>query len=125
MSKPESKGFAYTSIDQEHYIGRSLQSNGILTDKLFRIPAVHFDNVVIERLKVLADKDRNIANKVKVTLEQVYHQQSDDFVSIHEQLKGIEIQLLENAEKRLMTSNKDPLYARLQAQAVELLLTKT
>ncbi len=63
-------------------------------------------------------------DRVKTALEQVYDQQSEDFVSIHEQLKGMDIQLSENAEKRLATSNKDPLYAKLQAQADELLQTK-
>src|SRR6266568_6087769 len=63
-------------------------------------------------------------DRVKTALEQVYDQQAEDFVSIHEQLKGLEIQLLENAEKRLVTSKKDPLYAKLQAQADELLQTK-
>jgi hypothetical protein len=116
---------AFTSIDDGHYIARSLQANGILTEKLFRLPIQHFDAVVIQRLQALVESDLNIADKVNDTLEQVYNQQSDDFASIHEQIRGIETQLLDNAEKRLMTSNKDPLYARLQAQADELLLTKT
>src|SRR2546421_5382624 len=63
-------------------------------------------------------------DRVKTALEQVYDQQSEDFVSIHEQLKGLEIQLQDNAEKRLETSKKDPLYTRLQKQADELLQTK-
>ena len=41
-----------------------------------------------------------------------------------EQLRGLDIQLSENAEKRLETSKKDPLYAKLQAQAEELLRTR-
>ncbi len=84
----------------------------------------HFDTVVIERLKALECADNNLKDRVKIALEQVYDQQSEDFVSIHEQLKGLELQLSENAEKRLATSSKDPLYARLQAQADELLQTK-
>ncbi|HLI91161.1 MAG TPA: recombinase family protein [Ktedonobacteraceae bacterium] len=125
IATPPSPGrTAFTTIDEEHYVARSLHADGLLTEKLFRLPVAAFDAVVIERLKALADQDRHIAGRVKATLEQVYHQQSEDFVSIHEQLRGIEIQLAENAEKRLDTSKKDPLYAKLQAQAEELLLTQ-
>ena len=84
----------------------------------------NFDMVVIERLLALEKADNNLKDRVKTALEQVYDQQSEDFVSIHEQLKGLEIQLADNAEKRLETSKKDPLYTRLQAQADELLQTK-
>jgi hypothetical protein len=115
---------AFTTVDEGCYVARSLQKSGILTDKLFRIPVAHFDSVIIERLKELEDADNNMKDRVKTALEQVYDQQSEDFVSIHEQLKGLEIQLLENAEKRLETSKKDPLYAKLQTQADELLQTK-
>ena len=115
---------AFTTVDEGCYAARSAQTNGLLTEKLFRIPVAHFDNVVIERLKALEKADNNLKDRVKIALEQVYDQQAEDFVSIHEQLKGLEIQLLENAEKRLETSKKDPLYAKLQAQADELLRTK-
>lgn len=115
---------AFTSVDNGYYIARSLQAEGMLRDKLFRIPVTHFDNVVIERLQELESADKTMNNRVRMALEQVYDQQSEDFVSIHEQLKGIEIQLAENAEKRLDTSKKDPLYARLQKQADDLLHTK-
>ncbi len=115
---------AFTTIDEGCYIGRSLHSDGILTDKLFKIPVAHFDTVVIERLKALEHADINMKDRVRIALEQVYDQQSGDFVSIHEQLKGLEVQLSENTEKRLDTSKKDPLYAKLQTQADELLRTK-
>lgn len=115
---------AFTTVDEGCYVARSQQASGILTDKLFRIPVKHFDNVVIERLKALASADNNMKDRVKTALEQVYSQQSEDFVSIYEQLRGLEIQLLENAEKRLEISRKDPLYARLQAHAEELLRTQ-
>jgi DNA invertase Pin-like site-specific DNA recombinase len=121
---PSSDRTAFTTVDEECYVARSLQANGILTDKLFRIPVTPFDSVVIERLKALEHADNNMKDRVKIALKQVYNQQSEDFVSIHEQLRGLEIQLLENAEKRLDTSKKDPLYAKLQAQAEELLHTK-
>ncbi|MGI9057513.1 MAG: hypothetical protein ACR2H5_02960 [Ktedonobacteraceae bacterium] len=115
---------AFTTVDDGCYVARSLQKAGILTDKLFRIPVAHFDAVVIDRLRELENADTKLKDRVKIALEQVYAQQSEDFVSIHEQLKGLEIQLLENAEKRLTTSSKDPLYAKLQVQADELLQTK-
>ena len=115
---------AFTTVDDGCYVARSQRASGILTDKLFRIPVIHFDNVVIERLLALQRADNNLKDRVKTALEQVYDQQSEDFVSIHEQLKGLEIQLADNADKRLETSKKDPLYAKLQAQADELLQTK-
>jgi len=43
----------------------------------------HFDTVVIERLKALESADNNMKDRVKTALEQVYDQQSEDFVSIH------------------------------------------
>jgi hypothetical protein len=115
---------AFTTVDDGCYVARSQRASGIITDKLFRIAVVHFDNVVIERLLALERADKNLKDRVKIALEQVYDQQSEDFVSIHEQLKGLEIQLADNAEKRLATSKKDPLYAKLQIQADELLQTK-
>jgi DNA invertase Pin-like site-specific DNA recombinase len=114
----------FTTVDEGCYVARSLQTTGILIDKLFRLSVVHFDSVVIERLKALENADNNMRDRVKAALEQVYDQQSEDFVSIHEQLKGLEVQLLENAEKRLETSKKDPLYTKLQVQAEELMQTK-
>ena len=74
--------------------------------------------MVIERLKALESADNNLKDRVKTALEQVYDQQSEDFVSIHEQLKGLEIQLSENAEKRLATSNKDPLSGKSRRREV-------
>jgi hypothetical protein len=115
---------AFTTVDDGCYVARSQRASGIITDKLFRIFVVHFDNVVIERLLALQKADHNLRDRVKTALEQVYDQQSEDYVSIHEQLKGLEIQLADNAEKRLETSKKDPLYAKLQRQADGLLQTK-
>src|SRR6266566_5378412 len=115
---------AFTTVDEACYVARSQRVSGLLTDKLFRIPVAHFDALAIARLRALERADRTMKERVRATLEKVYNQQSEDFVSIHEQLKGLELQLSENAEKRLATSSKDPLYARLQAQADELLQTK-
>jgi hypothetical protein len=121
---PSPERTAYTYIDDGCYEGHSLQADGLLIEQLFRISVPHFDNVVINRLKVFVDKDRHIADRVKTTLEQVYNQQGEDFVSIHEQLTGIEIQLAENAKKRMKTRSDDPMYAMLQKEADGLLLIK-
>lgn len=121
---PSPNRTAYTYVDAGCYEGHSLQADGLLIEQVFRISVPHFDNAVIERLKAFIDKDRYIADKIKITLEQVHNQQSADFVSINDQLAGIETQLSENAEKRLGTSKKDPLYGKLQEQAEELLQIK-
>jgi DNA invertase Pin-like site-specific DNA recombinase len=63
---------AFTTVDEECYVARSLQAKGILTDKLFRIPVVHFDAVVIKRLKALEHADTHMKDRVKTALEQVY-----------------------------------------------------
>ena len=122
---PSADRSAFVSVGDRHhvscYLGNSMQKNGMLIDRLFCIPVVPFDSLVIERLKTLADKDKEIADKVKTTLEQMYKQQGEEFASIPAQLEGIEIQLLENAKKRFKTSEKDPLYAMLQAEAEDLL----
>jgi hypothetical protein len=51
----------------------------------------------------------------------VHNQQSEDFVSIHQQIEGIQTQLVENARKRMKTSSDDPMYAMLQEEAQDLL----
>ena len=122
---PSADRTAYTSVEEDrqtfYYIGYSKQEKGIIKDILFAIPMTPFDALVIERLKALTATDKNIAEKVRTTLEQMYKQQGEEFVSIPDQLEGIEIQLLENAKKRFKTSEKDPLYAMLQAEAEDLL----
>lgn len=121
---PSPKRTTFIVIDDGNYVARSRQENGILVDKLFTFPIVAFDNVVIDRLKVLESADRKMNLRVKEALDAIHNQQSEDFVSIYEQLKGIEAQLAENAEKRLDTSKKDPLYGKLQNQADGLLTIK-
>ena len=116
---------AFSSVDEHrskwYYYGHSRQVNGMVMDKFMSIPGAAFDNIVIGRLKALEDADKFMKDKVKVTLEQVHSQQSDDFVSIHEQLAGIKIQLNENAKKRMKTSMDDPMYIMLQEEAGDLL----
>jgi hypothetical protein len=103
------------------YRGFSKQLQGMIKDEFLNLPGTAFDAIVIERLKALEKADRQLRDKVKVTLEQVYDQQSEDFVSIHQQLEGIAGQLTENAKKRLRTSVDDPLYALLEVEQRDLL----
>ena len=116
---------AFISVDEHrgkwYYYGHSRQADGMVVDKFLSIPGTPFDNIVIERLKALERADRQMKDKVKATLEQVYRQQSEDFVSIPRQIEGIKAQLVENAKKRMRTSEADPLYAMLEVEAKELL----
>ena len=102
------------------YRGFSRQPNGMMKDELLNLPGAPFDSLVIERLKALEKADIQMKDKVKETLEAVYNQQSADFVSVHEQLKGIEAQLVDNAKKRMRTSADDPLYAMLEVEKSDL-----
>lgn len=116
---------AFISVDEHrskwYYYGHSRQAQGMVTDKFLSIPGAPFDAIVIERLKALEKADWQMKDKVKATLEQVYHQQSEDFVSIPHQIEGIKAQLVENAKKRLRTSTDDPMYAMLEEEAQDLL----
>jgi hypothetical protein len=99
----------------------ALFAEGYAALKGYTLEGERVDNMVIERLKALERADRQMKDKVKATLEQVYEQQSGDFVSIHKQLEGIAIQLVENAKKRMRTSEADPLYGMLEVEAEDLL----
>ncbi len=116
---------AFISVDEHrskwYYYGYSRQAQGMVTDKFLSIPGAPFDTIVIERLKALEKADQQMKDKVKATLEQVYDQQSEDFVSIHQQIEGIQTQLVENAKKRMRTSEADPMYNMLDVEAKELL----
>lgn len=116
---------AFVSVDDHrgkfYYYGYSRQPEGMVMDKFLSLPGAPFDNIVIDRLKALEKADKQMKDKVKATLEQVHGQQSEDFVSIHQQLDGIRIQLTENAKKRMKTSADDPMYALLQEEANDLL----
>lgn len=95
--------------------------DGVVKDEFLNLPAAAFDAIVIERLRALEKADRQMKDKVKATLEQVYNQQSEDFVSIHQQIEGIQTQLVENAKKRMKTSVDDPMYAMLEEEKRELM----
>ena len=92
----------------------------MIKDEFLNLPGKAFDTIVVARLQALEAADQHMRDKVKATLEQVYNQQSEDFVSIHEQLEGIANQLVENAKKRLRTSADDPLYAMLEEEQRDL-----
>jgi hypothetical protein len=124
--KPGLKAFIRidTAYGKKYYVGTYSRDADMKKERFLHLPAESFDNIVINRLKALEAADKNIQKKVKTTLEEVYNQQGEDFVSIHDQIRGIDIQLAENTEKRLDTSKKDPLYAKLQEQADDLLRIK-
>jgi hypothetical protein len=102
------------------YRGFSRKASGIIKDEILNLPGAPFDTIVVNRLKALEKADLQMRDKVKETLEAVFNQQSEDFVSIHEQLSGIELQLLENAKKRMRTSVDDPMYIMLEVEKNDL-----
>src|SRR5437588_4663924 len=100
VAPPTPDRTAFICVDEHrskrYYYGHSRQAQGMVTDNFLSIPGAPFDAIAIDRLKTLERADRQMKDKVKETLEQVYNQQSGDFVSIHKQLEGIAIQLVEN-----------------------------
>jgi hypothetical protein len=103
-----------------YYRGNSARADGLVKDRFLSIPVKAFDNIVIERLKALENADIEMKDKVKETLEQVYGQQAEDFVSIHQQIDGIQAQLVENAKKRMRTDVDDPMYGMLEVEKRDL-----
>ena len=126
VAPPSPDRTAFISVDDHrgkfYYYGHSMQTNGLVKDKFLSIPAAPFDHIVVERLKILEKADRHMKDKVKATLEQVHNQQTEDFVSIHQQISGIKTQLVENAKKRMKASVDDPMYVMLEEEAQELLV---
>ncbi|GHO95840.1 hypothetical protein KSF_058880 [Reticulibacter mediterranei] len=70
---------------------------------------------------MLERADIDMKNRVRTTLEQVYHQRSEDFISIPQQMEGIQNQLVENAKKRMRTSVDDPMYDLLEEEKRDLM----
>ena len=120
ITPPTPDRTAFISVDEHrskwYYLGHSKRADGMVKDKYLSIPGVPFDTIVVERLMALEKADRQMKDKVKETLEQVYDQQSEDYVSIHQQIEGIKIQLVENARKRMKTSVDDPMYDMLEEE---------
>jgi hypothetical protein len=116
---------AYEQIyEQEstlNYIGYIKPPNCMTRKRWCCIPGTNLDALVIERLLALEKADIELKDRVKATLEAVYNQQSEDFVSIPQQIEGIKTQLLENAKKRMRTSSDDPMYAMLEEEKNDLM----
>jgi hypothetical protein len=119
---------AYISPDthrgKPYYIGTCSRDSEMRKVKFLHLAAEPFDSAVISRLKALEAADRNIQERVKTALEQVYNQQSEDFVSIHAQLEAIRKQLVDNARKRMKTSDEDPMYAMVEEERDGLMQTQ-
>jgi hypothetical protein len=122
---PRSELNAYITPDthrgKPYYIGVCSHDSDMRKVKFLHLAGEQFDALVIKRLKALETADRNIQNKVKVALEQVYAQHAENFVSIHEQLEELTRQLVENAKKRMKTSVDDPMYDMLEEEKAELM----
>lgn len=116
---------AYEQIyEQEstlNYLGYRKAANCMTRRRWCCIPGAKFDAIVIERLLSLEQADIDMKDRVRATLEQVYNQQSEDFVSIPQQIEGIKTQLVENAKKRMKTSVDDPMYDMLEEEKRDLM----
>ena len=114
---------AYEQIHEQestlNYLGYRKSANCMTRRRWCCIPGTKFDAIVIERLLALEQAD--IEDRVRTTLEQVYNQQSEDFVSIPQQIEGIQTQLVENARKRMKTSVDDPMYDMLEEEKRDLM----
>ncbi|HEX7735301.1 MAG TPA: hypothetical protein VF458_10560 [Ktedonobacteraceae bacterium] len=116
---------AYEQIYEEestlNYLGYRKPAHCMTRKRWCCIPGAEFDAIVIDRLRALEEADIEMKDRVKATLEQVYNQQSEDFISIPQQIEGIKIQLMENAQKRMRTSVKDPMYVMLEEEQQDLM----
>ena len=116
---------AYEQIyEQEstlNYLGYRKPNHHMTRRRWCCIPGTEFDAIVIERLLALEGADIEMKDRVRATLEQVYNQQSEDFVSIPQQIEGIQTQLVENAKKRMKTSVDDPMYDMLEEEKRDLM----
>ncbi len=112
---------AYEQMSKHYYMGYRKSPNRMLRSRCCCIPAAAFDTIVINRLLALEKADITLKDKVKTTLEKVYNQQSQEFISIPQQIEGIQTQLLENAKKRMKTSVDDPMYDMLEEEKRDLM----
>lgn len=103
------------------YLGYRKPNHQMTPRKWCSIPGAEFDNIVVQRLLALESADTRMKDRVRMTLEQVYNQQSEDFASIPQQLEGIKNQLVENAQKRMRTSVNDPMYLMLEEEKQDLM----
>ncbi|HLX57298.1 MAG TPA: hypothetical protein VKR83_09760 [Ktedonobacteraceae bacterium] len=120
--KPGLKAYITPDVDEgkAYYVGICGYDADMKKEKFLHLAAGPFDSIVIFRLKALEAADKDIQEKVKTALEQVRSQQSEDFASILEQLKGIALQLQANA-KKIANENDEELEKELRAKRAELL----
>jgi hypothetical protein len=111
----------YEQKPRFYYWGYGKYNHQIMPRRLCCIPGDEFDAIVIERLLQLEQSDIDMKERIRTTLEQVYDQQAEDFVSIPQQIEGIKTQLVENAKKRMRTGADDPMYGMLEEEARELM----
>ncbi|GHO54186.1 hypothetical protein KSB_26610 [Ktedonobacter robiniae] len=111
----------YEGKATSNYLGYRKPNNQMTRKRWCCIPASAFDDIVVNRLLALEKADIEMKDRVKVTLEEVYNQQSEDFVSIPQQIQGIKTQLTENARKRMKTSIDDPMYEMLEEERNDLM----
>src|SRR5579875_638157 len=109
---------------KSYYLGTCSRDTEMRKVKFLHLTGEYFDALIISRLKALIANDPKVADKVRAALEQIYGQQGDDFVSIHDQLESIARQLLENARKRMKTPSEDPMYTMLEDERDELMHTQ-
>jgi Resolvase, N terminal domain len=125
LTPPSPDYMAYFSVYEQlsklNYMGYIKPRNIITKSRWCCIPGAEFDALVIERLLALEQADIDMKDRVRTTLEQVYDQQSEDFVSIPQQIDGIKTQLVENAKKRMKTSVDDPMYDMLEVEKRDLM----
>ncbi|GHO66552.1 hypothetical protein KSC_054440 [Ktedonobacter sp. SOSP1-52] len=104
-----------------NYLGYRKPANCMTRTRWCCIPGNDFDAIVVDRLLALEKADIEMRDRVRATLEEVYNQQSEDFVSIPQQVQGIKMQLVENAKKRMKTNVDDPMYDMLEEEKRDLM----
>jgi hypothetical protein len=122
-SSPDETAYisVYEQMSKLHYLGYRKSRNSMTRRRWCCIPGAEFDAIVIKRLLALEQADIDMKDRVRTTLEQVYNQQSEDFVSIPQQMEGIQTHLVENARKRMRTSVDDPMYGMLEEEQRDLM----
>jgi hypothetical protein len=111
----------YGQTSTLNYLGYRKSKHTTQKNRWCCVPGAAFDAIIIERLLALEGADIDMKDRVRTTLEQVYHQQSEDYISIPEQIEGIKTQLVENAKKRMKTSVDDPMYDMLEEEKRDLM----
>ena len=69
------------------YMCVAKHSSKLYYHRVFSVPCVPFDRLIVERLKVLAGTDTNVANKIQQGMEDIRTRQTESLVSIEDQLR--------------------------------------